>query len=194
MVGAVVGAAVGHEKNKDSRPRDAQRAAAEAAVVGAAAGGALGALTCVAVNAQTRQTASAEEVDREARRRAGGVAPSQPTVVAYRMQVQPTTPVPLGRPISVMSAVEVANGSSETVVDLQETLVLVDPEGAQYPLSEKPMGAASSRAGRFENTFTFTIPVNVSQGNYRAITRLRLNGKVVAQQEQPIRVVARARS
>jgi hypothetical protein len=190
LVGAVIGAAAGHERDKSDARQADRRAMAQGAAVGAVAGGALGAFACMAVNAQSRQTASAEEVDREARRRAGGMPPQQPTVVAYRTQVQPTTAVPLGSQLSVQSAVEVANGSKEAVADLHESLVLVDPEGAQYPLAEKAMGASTTKAGRYENTFTFTIPPNVSPGGYRALTRLRVNGRNAGQQEQPIRVVA----
>lgn len=181
LIGAVAGAVLGAATAKD-RNSQGSRAAKGAVLVGAGA-----ALACMAVNASSRQTKSAEAANEEARRRAGTLPPAA-TLVAYDAAVEPVTVRP-GSDVLVRSVVEVADGTREPVSDLREILTLRDTEGKEHRLKEKPVGERAGRAGRFENTFSFQLPRGVSQGVYGVRTQLLLNGRAVAQREATMQLV-----
>jgi hypothetical protein len=179
LVGAIGAAATGRQSgNRNQR-----------GVAGGVVGGAIGALACAAVNASTRQTRTAEAVDKDLRQRGTGQVPQEATVVLYQIRVEPTATVRPGSEVVVHSVMEVASGSRERVDDLREVLIFQDTEGNQHTLKEKRVSEASSKAGRFENTFTFTMPRSVSQGTYVARTQLLVNGRMRATRDSAIQLV-----
>lgn len=182
-IGALVGAIAGAGTAKQPGNRG-QRAAG-----GALVGGAVGVLACAAVNATTRQTRTAGAVDEDLKRRGAGQVPQEATVVLYQVRVEPAATVRPGSGVVVHTVMEVASGSRERVADLREVLIFQDTEGNQQTLKEKRVSEALSKAGRFENTFTFTMPQGISQGAYVARTQLLVNGRVLATRDSAMRLV-----
>ena len=181
LTGAVIGAVTSKDKNKQG-----QRAA-----VGAAAGGAVGALACLAIRSSSRQTKTAGQVNDELRQRAPAVPP-EPELITYDATLAPPT-VRSGSDVVVSSVIVIADGSRERVSDLRERLLLRDTEGKEYALKEKVVGPGTGGAGRFENSFAFQMPQNLSQGNYLVRTELILNGRRKAQWQSAMQLVEAGR-
>lgn len=175
ILGAVLGASTG---DRDSRGKRA--------LAGAALGAGAGAVVCLAVDAESRRTRSAAAVTADVQAR--GALPPTPTVVQYQAAITPAVVRP-GDQVRVQSTVEIADGRQERVSDLKEDLLLVDPEGQTHRLKTKDLVDGGERAGRFANTFTFTLPAGVSKGNYSLKTALRVNGRAAAERQSSLRVV-----
>jgi len=155
---------------------------AEGAVVGAA----VGAIACLAVNAQTRRTMDAQSVVGEFRRTSGAQElPADPKVLAYQTQISPSRVGP-GTPVRVVSNIKVMDGSVRSVQRVEEHLVLLGPGGDE--LRRFPKEVASGESGGFDNSFTFSFP-QVEQGNYKVVTELWLNGEKLDNNQAHIQLV-----
>ncbi len=164
VVGAVVGGAIGAVVGGD---RHRAR--------GAAIGAGLGALACVAVNYQSRQTRSAEQVGEDFRLRTG-TEPPAPLVTAYNVQAARASARP-GEEVTVTSTIEVVPGRSEALKELREDFVIVDPRGVERSRLSKTPAPAGSRGGAFVSTLQFTFPQGVPPGAYQVQSRLFVNGR-----------------
>jgi len=145
------------------------------ALKGALAGGAIGAAGCLAINANSRQTRTAAQVD-QAYIQAHSRLPADPQVIAYTPSIAST--VQRGQPVRVNSTVELVNGSQNKVTEVREELQVFDQSGKQFLGGQKPL--TNNSGGRFENSFVMTLPQSVSQGTYTMKTTLYVNGKVSA--------------
>lgn len=145
------------------------------ALKGALAGGALGAVGCLAINANSRQTRTAAQVDQDYIRTHRRL-PAEPQVVAYTPSIAGTAQ--RGQPVRVNSTVELVNGSQNQVTEVREELQVFDQSGKQFLGGQKPL--TNNSGGRFENSFVMTLPPSVSQGTYTMKTTLYVNGKVAA--------------
>jgi hypothetical protein len=175
-VGALIGGALGALINTDKRGK------------GALIGAGLGALACVVVNAVSRQTKSAVQVEDEYRKRHGGkLPPSDPVVQAYDVTVSPDGQVRPGEKAQVVSNMTVVQGASQPVEEVKEVLTLVGPEGTKT--AEKK---ANERAGSgaYENTFNLSFPKDVAPGTYPIKTQLYVNGRPAAERKQNLRILA----
>ena len=150
-------------------------------VKGAAIGGGLAAAGCLAINVNSRQTKTAAQADRDYIR-ARGSLPREPQVVSYTPQVSSQT-VKRGQPFKVNSVVELVNGSAQSVNDVREELVVLDPQGQPFKSGSKALASNNSSGGRFENSFELTLPAGVSQGVYGVKTNLYVNGKLAASRD-----------
>lgn len=164
VVGAVIGGAVGALLGGD---RHRGR--------GAAVGAGVGALACIAMNYNARQTRSAEQVGDDWRR-ARGELPPAPLVTAYRTQAARAS-ARAGEDITVTSTIEVVPGRTEPLKELKEEFVIVDPRGVERSRLEKTPAPAGSRGGAYVSTLQFTFPQGVPPGAYRVQSRLFVNGK-----------------
>ncbi|WP_029000883.1 glycine zipper domain-containing protein [Azohydromonas australica] len=176
--GAVAGAAVGALIGAMTGDR---RTAAKGAVIG----GAAGALLCVAVNVQSRQTKPATQVDREYERTRGRL-PEQPQLVSYMPAVSPPV-VQRGRPVRVNSTLELVNGSVQPVSSVREEIVVFSQDGQPIKSGGKLFTAAS--AGRFENSFEVTLPQSAPQGVYALKTNVFVNDRLAATRDLQTRLV-----
>jgi len=165
VVGAVVGGALG-----------ALIGGGEHRTRGAVIGAGVGALACVAINYNSKQTRSAEQVGDDYRRRTGGDLPPAPTVAAYSMQAARTS-AKAGEEITVTSNIEVVPGRSEPLKELREDFVIVDPKGVERSKLTKTPAPAGSRGGAYVSTLQFTFPQGVPPGPYQVQSRLYVNGK-----------------
>jgi hypothetical protein len=145
------------------------------ALKGALAGGAIGAVGCLAINANSRQTRTAAQVD-QAYIQAHNRLPADPQVVAYTPSIASTAR--RGQPVRVNSTVELVNGSQNKVTEVREELQVFDQSGKQFLGGQKPL--TNNSGGRFENSFVMTLPPSASQGTYTMKTTLYVNGKVSA--------------
>jgi hypothetical protein len=176
--GAAAGAAVGALLGAITGDRGT-------AVRGAVLGGAAGALLCVAVNYQSRQTKSANQADRDYQQVRGHLPP-EPQLVAYTPTLAPPV-VQRGRPVKVNSTLELVNGSREPVSSVREEIVVQDPQGQPLRTGSKPFTAAA--AGRYENSFEVTLPPSAPQGVYGMKTQVYVNDRLTASRDLQTRLV-----
>lgn len=177
LVGGIIGGIAGAVLDRNRRGRGA--------VIGAAAG----ALTCVAVNAVSRRTRTAQQVEEDYRRaNQGQLPPDEPVVQAYNVVVNPDAGVPSGERLQVVSNMTVVRGARQPVNEVKEVLTLTGPDGkartAEKTASEQP------GSGAYENAFSLTLPKGVAPGAYPVNTQLYVNGKQMAQRKQELRVIA----
>jgi outer membrane lipoprotein SlyB len=179
VVGAVVGGALGALIGGDQhRTR------------GAALGAGLGALACVAINYNSKQTRSAEQVGDDYRRRTGGELPPAPVVATYSMQAARGS-ARAGEDVIVTSNIEVVPGRNEPLKDLREDFVIVDPKGVERSKLTKTPAPAGSRGGAYVSTLQFTFPQGVPPGAYQVQSRLFVNGKPAQASAVTIQVARR---
>ena len=154
---------------------------------GAAIGGALGALACVAINAHSQQTKSAEAVEQDYRRQQGSLPP-QPTVVRYATAIEPAQAIRAGSDVRIKSDIEVVPGREAGVQEIKEELVLINPDGKEFNRLPKVVNE-NGGAGQYQNTFAFKLPTSAPQGVYTARTVLYVNNQVVSQSDSKIQLV-----
>lgn len=158
-------------------------------VAGAAIGAAVGALACVVINASTKQTKTAADVEKEVVA-AKGELPAEPTVVSYRTSINPDAPVRPGADVTVASEMEVTGGQKNAVSELKEEIILSDPSGKEFRRGSKAIGQPGQAiAGGYQNVFGFKLPESAPQGVYAVRTILYLDGKSTNSSEQRFQVV-----
>lgn len=175
LAGAFVGALAGATKNRNG--------AAKGAIIGAA----VGAMACLAVNASTRQTQTADTVEARYREKHGGRLPEAPKVLNYDTDITQGRTVAAGHPIEVKSKFAIVDGSVQKISSVREELVLLDSAGNEIRRAGKDLGDSSG--GEHENTFSFSFPKGVSQGMYGIRTELLVNGEVVDRNTDNIQLV-----
>lgn len=148
----------------------------DSAVKGAAIGAIAGVVICSQLTLQSKQTKSAAQVDAEQRVRLPAL-PTTPTLITYSPRLLDTSIV-RGQAARLASTIELANGSRETVQEVVEEVVIVDPSGARFRSGTKSFSAAS--AGRFENSFEIVLPQQAPTGRYTVATNVYLNGRLTA--------------
>ncbi|SBV36778.1 conserved exported hypothetical protein [uncultured Stenotrophomonas sp.] len=174
-IGAVLGAAIGAGKNS------------EAAAKGAIAGAALGALSCLVVNAHSRQTQSADTVQAEYRQANAGALPSAPKLMVYDTNISPGNRVTAGQAVEIKSNLKIVDGTQQRIASIREDMVLLDTTGKEIKRVGKDV--SGTQAGGYENTFAFSFPKGVSQGVYGIRTELLVNGQVVGRNDESVQLV-----
>lgn len=174
-IGAVLGAAIGATQDSD------------AAAKGAIAGAALGALSCLVVNAHSRQTQSADMVQAEYRQANAGTLPSAPKLVTYDTNISPGNRVTSGQAVEIKSNLKVVDGTQQRISSIREDMVLLDTTGKEIKRVGKDV--SGTQTGGYENTFAFSFPKGVSQGVYGIRTELLVNGQVVGRNEEDLQLV-----
>lgn len=174
--GAVTGALVGLLAGGDGR----------SAARGAVAGAVVAALSCLAVNAETRRTLDAQAVEAEFRRtQSTQTLPQVPTLLAYDTTIDSSRVRP-DTPIRVQSNIKVLDGTTRRVEQIEEHLVLLGPDAKE--VRRAPKQVAANASGGFDNSFTFQFP-QAEQGLYRIRTELWVNGQKMDSNEAPIQLV-----
>lgn len=184
LLGAVAGAAIAGGDRKDM---------AKGALVGAVGGAAI----CLAINATTRQTRTAAEVEADFRRKNAGKLPAVTQVVRYQSVFEPGRPVRAEEPAKIESVVSVVSGATSKLQSLQENVVLLSPSGEEIRRSTKnitvkaPNGTDEvADSGEYANSFSFKFPKGVSQGIYRFKTELIVNGQKMAESGGTLQLVS----
>lgn len=174
LIGAGVGAVIGAIANKGK---------------GAAVGAAVGALGCMAINALTKKTKPAAEVEEEYKQSNNGALPPEPVVSAYNVAIQPGSTIKAGQPVSIISNSEVVGGTATPITEIREELVLLDPTGKEQAKKSKVLTESSSGAGGYENQFSFKLPQGVPQGAYTIRTTLYVNGTSARVNDSTVQLV-----
>lgn len=170
-VGLAIGALTGNKKN---------------IATGGLIGSAIGALACIAVNSQSRQTKSAAIVEQEFAKRQGAL-PTQPQVVSYQTRMDPGGVVKSNTDVRMRTNVEVVRGTAVPVREVKEEIVFYDTQNKEFKRGSKILSEGSG--GSYENDWQFKLPPGVTQGNYRVQTLMYLNGQMVAQRDTALQLV-----
>jgi hypothetical protein len=163
LVGALAGAAV------DSHSRGT------GALIGAAAGGAIGALGCLAYNYSTKQKRTAQQVEHEYQQQ-HATLPKLTQVVRYSAELQPNKAISGGTSATLVSNVELVQGSGTLAPKVEETVEMRSPDGKVLNRSRKEAQGIKG-SGDYENQFKFTLPQGVDEGVYPIDVALYVDGE-----------------
>lgn len=154
---------------------------------GAYVGAAAGIAACFVINAQSKRTRSASEVEADYRQRHAQL-PAAPEIVHYQTSV-PVGSVRRGQPLTIVSNIETISGRNTPITQVKEVIALYEP-GKETPFktSEK-VATESAGSGAYENTFTIKFQPNMPQGRYSVRTDLYVNGERLDQGSNGIQVV-----
>ena len=175
LVGAGVGLAIGLLSGN-----------AKSAAAGTIMGGAVGALACVAINAQSRQTKTAAVVEQDYAKQRGAL-PAQPQLVTYQTRVEPSGTIRANSDVRVRTNVEVVRGTAVPVREVKEELVLFDTDNKEFKRGSKVLSSGAS--GSYETDWEFKLPSGITQGQYRAQTLIYVNGQMVAKRDTTLQLV-----
>ena len=156
-------------------------------VRGAAIGAGLGALACVALNYQSEQVKTSQQVERDYKAANRGQLPEQAKLVKYETAFTPTSVRP-GQKAQTNSYIEVVPGTKDANPLVEEEITLYKPDGSTLTSARKQLSASNS-AGGFKGGFGFPMPEGVPQGVYPVKTALYLNKAKVAGQDMKLQVV-----
>lgn len=155
---------------------------------GAIKGAAAGLAACAVIEIASRQTKSADEVDRQYKAVNRNQLPSHAKVDAYSTVVTPNGAVKAGEPIKVQSTIRAVSGTQEPIYDVKEMLVAYSPNGDEFKRGEKRVNDASG-SGEYTNSFTLTLPQGAPQGIYKLQTQVFVNGKLVSRRDSSVQLV-----
>jgi hypothetical protein len=157
-------------------------------VRGAALGAGLASLACVAWNYNVKQTKTAEQVQTEYKAANLGQLPERSKVTRYETRFDPSAKVPPGGKLTVVSLIEVVQGSKDQKPLLEEELTLVRPDGSEVKSRKK--ANENQGAGAYMTSYSMTMPTGVPQGVYPVKTALFMNGVKVASKDMSMQVVS----
>lgn len=117
--------------------------------------------------------------------------PNKPAVVSYTTSLKPGQVVKPGKPVLLVSKVEVVPGKNGGPVLVQEKIAIHDNEDNKKVIKSlvKGVNEASKKGGIFENEFSFTLPEGMPQGVYPVETAVLLNDEEQDQEKNEMQVV-----
>lgn len=174
-IGAGIGAVLGGLLGSKNKAR------------GAALGAGLGALACVALNYQSEQVKTSQQVERDYKTANKGKLPEQATLVKYETAFTPASVRP-GQKAQTNSYIEVVPGTKDANPLVEEEITLYKPDGSALTTARKQLSANNSTGG-FKGGFGFSMPEGVPQGVYPVKAALYLNKTKVAGQNIKLQVV-----
>jgi len=156
----------------------------DGAVKGAAAGAVVGGLGCMAMNYHTKKVRSAAQVNKEYQNKHDEL-PEKPLVTSY--SISAPKQVVRGNNVSVNSAITVVDGRKQSVDKVEEKLFIVDSDGQRKQIKSKE-AQSMDQGGEYENSFSFTPPTGVAQGNYQLESEVYVNDKLAKTAKAPIEI------
>ncbi len=155
-----------------------------------AAGLAAKAIYDVIVHFTSKQTQSEKEVAKKYKKKNKNL-PDNPEVFAYASSLKPGQVVPTGKPIKIVSEVQVVQGKKTNKVSIQEKIEFYDFEDKTKVIKSlvKDVNKQKQQAGTYENTFTFTLPKGMPQGIYRIRTAVLLDSREAKTSNNDMQVV-----
>lgn len=154
----------------------------DGALKGAAAGAVVGGLGCMAMNYHTRQVRSAAQVNKDYQEKHDEL-PEKPVVTSY--SISAPRQVVRGNNVSVNSSMTVVDGRKQSVDRVEEKLFIVDSDGQRKQIKSKE-AKSLDQGGEYENSFSFTPPTGVAQGNYQIESEVYVNDKLAKTAKAPI--------
>lgn len=169
LVGAALGAAINGKKG---------------AAQGAVLGGAVGALGCMSMNYKAKKVRDAQMVNEEYMERNRSLPP-EPMVTAYSLQAP--RQAPRGKPVNVTSDITIVDGSDQPVNQVEEKLFIVNAENKRKQIkSKEAQNSGMNTGGEYSNSFSFTPPEGVAQGNYRLESEVYVNNRLAKTASAPV--------
>jgi len=106
--------------------------------------------------------------------------PKVPTLIAYKANILPNATVKVGKPVTVKSSLSVVPGRDSRTVKIEEKIEIFDNEDDKKVIKSltKTVNGKESKAGAFENEFSFTLPKGMPQGVYPIKTAVVVDGKL----------------
>lgn len=153
---------------------------------GAYVGAAAGIAACFVINAHSKRTRTAAEVESDYRARHAQL-PAAPEVVRYDTALSAPN-VRRGEPLRIVSTIEAVQGRNAPIQEVKEQIRIYEP-GSSQPFKNGEKIASAGGGGGYENTFTITFPSGMPQGRYAIETDLYVNGERTDRGTQQIQVV-----
>lgn len=136
---------------------------------GAAIGAVLGAIACMAIDAQSRQTTTADSALQDYQARNGGQAPTRVVLDGYDSRAP--SQVARQQDMKIQSAgTLIVPPAQQRTAQFTEVLQLQAPNEQPNTISRKPIAVRGG--GGFEQTFGMTLPRDLAQGMYRYRTQV----------------------
>ena len=157
-------------------------------VRGAAIGAGLASLGCLAVNYQSKQVKSSQQVLKDYTAQSGMPAPVKAQVTKYETAFSPSAVAKAGQKLQLQSYIEVVPGSDNGKPIVEEELVFLDPAGKQITKSKKAANQGQG-GGAYNTAFAFTLPEGVPQGQYSVKSAIYLDGVVVMNRSSNLQIV-----
>jgi len=158
----------------------------DGAVKGAAAGAVVGGLGCMAMNYHSKQVRSAAQVNKDYQNKHDEL-PEKPIVTSY--SISAPKQVVRGNNVSVNSEITVVDGRKQSVDRVEEKLFIVDSDGQRKQIkSKEARNTGMNQGGEYQNSFSFTPPTGVAQGNYRLESEVYVNDKLAKTAKAPIEI------
>jgi len=154
---------------------------------GAYVGAAAGIAACFVINAQSRRTRSAAQVESDYRSRYSQL-PESAEVVHYQTSL-PGNSVRRGEPLKIVSNVEAVSGRQQPIREVKEQIRIYEPGQSEPFKTAEKVASESAGSGAYENTFTVTFPSNMPQGRYSIQTDVFVNGERLDKGSNQIQVV-----
>jgi hypothetical protein len=154
---------------------------------GAAKGAIAGLAACAIIEIASRQTKSANEVDRQYKATNRNQLPPSAKVDSYMSVVTPNGVAKAGDPIRTQSTIRVVSGTQEPIQEVKEVFVAFAPDGSEFKRGEKKVNDYGG-SGEYENSFTLKLPQGAPQGIYRLTTQVFVNGRASGLKETSMQV------
>jgi hypothetical protein len=160
LVGAIAGAGLAQGNNR---------------VKGAAVGAGLASLACVAWNYNSQQTKSAQQVQAEYKKKMGTL-PVQSHIASFNSNFKPTNVVKSGSKMTVVSNIEIVQGTDGVKPLVEEAFSITKPDGT-VQTSPRKVANESGDAGAYQTSFAINMPQGVPQGVYPIKVSVYVNGQ-----------------
>lgn len=117
--------------------------------------------------------------------------PSKAQVVSYSTSLKPGQVVKPGKPVLLVSKVEVVPGKDGAPVIVQEKISIHDNEDTDKVIKSltKSINDPGQKGGIYENEFSFTLPIGMPQGVYPIQTSVILNDTESNKENNEMQVV-----
>jgi len=117
--------------------------------------------------------------------------PKTATLVSYETNIKPNEVIKAGKKISIVSVLEVVRGATDKKIKIEERLTIFDNKDSSKELKSltKRVNKKTKASGRFENTFTFSLPKGMPQGIYAVKTTIIVDGKEFETSDNKIQLV-----
>lgn len=154
---------------------------------GALAGGVVASAACLAVNYNSRQVKSAQQVSQEYMQQRGAL-PERAALVRYDTRFDPSATIKGGGTSNVVSYIEVIPGRDRVQPLVEEEITLYGPDGKLLKTVRKTPSSTAS-AGAFQSQFALAMPEGVPQGVYPLHSAIYVNGKVARTSDLRLQIV-----
>lgn len=157
------------------------------ATIGAAlAGGA-----CMAMNYQTKQTRTVQQVQNDFKVANKGALPEQAKIVRFQSTLAPTSKIAPGGQTTLNTDIDVLAGTRDTkppVIEIETAMTR--PDGKTQ--SNRKVVNDGQGAGGYRSSFTLKMPKGVQEGEYGLKTTVFLNGQPSGSQNLSLQIVESA--